>query len=242
MNPVFDNQAPHAALDVNPAQMVDVQLTEPTHGPMARDPLGDNTAAMAASDTLRHSSLYGYNLETGLLEQAHSAGGQGGKASKMYVEDCGTGGPACWAMGRAQASRHDAPPLGPEVALPSSSLWRLGIKLVVIKREWHGVPAGDFRRVQSEPAGCCCCPGSYGALPPPQQQQQAWQQGGQHGSSFAAVVEAASSCLSAFGLCAQGLLGGLALLLLFMTYIAFADAPMAAFLQYYAPLALVINR
>ncbi len=103
--------------------------------------------------------------------------------------------------------------------------------------------AGDFRRVQSEPPGCCCCYGAWSQQQQPGQQQQAWQQGGgTRGSSLAAMADAASSWLSAVGLCAQGLLGGLALLVLVMSYVVFADAPMAAFLRYYAPLALVINR
>jgi hypothetical protein len=106
--------------------------------------------------------------------------------------------------------------------------------------------------VQSEPPGCCCCYGAWSQQQQQQQpgqpgqqgqQQQAWRQGsGPHGSSLAAVAEAASSWLSTVGLCAQGLLGGLALLLLLMSYVVFADAPMAGFLRYYAPLALVVNR
>ncbi len=62
------------------------------------------------------------------------------------------------------------------------------------------------------------------------------------GGSLRQVVEALANGLSTAGLCAQGLLGGLSLLVLAMTYIVYAGSPMTAFLQYYGPLALVVNR
>lgn len=122
------------------------------------------------------------------------------------------------------------------IALPSCTSFATCMQGAIMTLAPCPVHAGDFHSVRSENDGCCSCCWH----PPAAPQQQPWQ--GMQGGSMRHVVEALANGLSTAGLCAQGLLGGLSLLVLAMTYIVYAGSPMTAFLQYYGPLALVVNR